>query len=187
MFVFGSLVLASVTQEFVRGVRARRAMTREAPPVALFAVVRRNRRRYGGYIVHAGFAVALIGVAASTSFQHSRYATLRPGQSAPIDGYVIKYVKPTATASPQKLTFGAQLAVYKGGKLVTRVNTSDGFYPSQDPTLGVLGRFFNSGSTESRIGLDSGFTHDIWTVVSVNLTPLQTLINQGDRAFVTPS
>jgi cytochrome c-type biogenesis protein CcmF len=182
MFVFGSFVLAAVVQEFIRGVRARRGMTGEAPPRALFALVRRNRRRYGGYIVHAGFAVALIGVAASTSFQHSRYATLRPGQSAPIDGYVVKYVKPTATASPQKLTFGAELAVYKSGKLVTTVRTSDGFYPSDDASMGVLGRFFG-GSQESRIGLDAGFTHDIWTVVSVSLTPLQGLINNGDRVF----
>ena len=54
MFVFGSFVIAAVVQEFFRGGRARRAMTGEAPPVALFGLVRRNRRRYGGYIVHAG-------------------------------------------------------------------------------------------------------------------------------------
>jgi cytochrome c-type biogenesis protein CcmF len=182
MFVFGSFVLAAVLQEFVRGVRARRAMSGEAPPMALFALVRRNRRRYGGYIVHAGFAVALIGVAASTSFQHQRYAYLRPGQSAPIDGYVVKYVKPVASATAQKLSFGADLAVYKGGHLVTTLVTSDGYYPSQDSTMGVLGRFFG-GSQESRVGLDSGFTHDFWAVVSVNLTPLQTLINNGDAVF----
>jgi cytochrome c-type biogenesis protein CcmF len=182
MFVFGSFVLAAVVQEFVRGVRARRAMSGEAPPVALFALVRRNRRRYGGYIVHAGFAVALIGVAASTSFQHQRYAYLRPGQSAPIDGYVVKYVKPIASVTAQKLSFGGVLAVYKGGHLVTTLVTSDGYYPSQQASMGVLGRFF-AGSQESRVGLDSGFTHDFWAVVSVNLTPLQTLINNGDAVF----
>jgi cytochrome c-type biogenesis protein CcmF len=144
--------------------------------------VRRNRRRYGGYIVHAGVAVALIGVAASTSFQHQRYAYLRPGQSAPIDGYVVKYLKPTATATAQKLSFGAELGVYKGGHRVTTIVTSDGYYPSTDPSLGVLGRFFG-GSQESRVGLDSGFTRDFWAVISVNLTPLQTMINNGDRLF----
>jgi cytochrome c-type biogenesis protein CcmF len=184
MFTLGTFVLAAVVQEFVRGVRARRAMTREAPPIALFALVRRNRRRYGGYIVHAGVAVALIGVAASTSFQHSRYATLAPGQSARIDGYQIKYVRPTATASPQKISLGAVLAVYKGGHRVTTLHTSYGLYPSQDPTLGVIGRFFN-GSDESRIGLDAGLTHDVWTVVDPTqfLGDIQSLINQGDQKF----
>jgi cytochrome c-type biogenesis protein CcmF len=180
MFVFGSFVIAAVVQEFARGIRARRAMTGEAPPVALISLVRRNRRRYGGYTVHAGIAVALIGVAASTSFQHSRYATLSPGQSARIDGYTIRYVRPTAAASPQKISFGAVLAVFKGGRRVTTVRTEYGLYPSQDPTLGPIGRFFN-GSDESRIGLDSGFTHDIWSVIDPSLQPLQGLINEGDQ------
>ena len=79
MFGAGAFVIAAVAQEFYRGVRARQAMTSESPPVALGRLVRRNRRRYGGYIVHAGVAFALIGVAASTSFQDSRTATIRPG------------------------------------------------------------------------------------------------------------
>jgi cytochrome c-type biogenesis protein CcmF len=183
MFVFGSFVLAAVAQEFARGIRARRAMTSEAPPIALVALVRRNRRRYGGYIVHAGIAVALIGVAASTSFQHSRYANLKPGQSAQIDGYTIKYVRATATATNQKISLGAVLDVSQHGGHVTTLHTSYGLYPSQDGTLGPLGRFFN-GSDESRIGLDAGLTKDIWTVVDPSLQPLQSLINKGDRTFL---
>jgi cytochrome c-type biogenesis protein CcmF len=184
MFVFGSFVLASVLQEFVRGVRARRAMTSEAPPAALVALVRRNRRRYGGYIVHAGVAVALIGVAASTSFAHSRYANLKPGQSAQIDGYTIKYVRPTATASPQKISLGAVLDVSKGASHVTTLHTSFGIYPSQDASLGPVGRFF-AGSAETRIGLDAGLTHDIWTVVNPSLQPLQHLISVGNQKFLS--
>src|SRR5262249_3891366 len=158
----------------------RRAMTREAPPRALFALIRRNRRRYGGYIVHAGVAVALIGVAASTSFAHSRYANLRPGQSARIDGYTVTYLKPTTGTSPQKITVGAVLVVSKGGHRVTTLHTSYGLYPSQDPTMGPVGRFFG-GSAETRIGLDAGFTRDIWTVVDPSIQPLQPLINEGNR------
>jgi cytochrome c-type biogenesis protein CcmF len=184
MFCFAAFALASVAQEFVRGVQARRAMTAEAAPVALVSLVRRNRRRYGGYTVHAGLAVLLIGVAASQSFQHSRYATMKPGQSANIDGYTIRYARPTATPSPEKISFGAVLDVAKNGHHVTTLHTSYGLYPSQDPSLGVVGRFFNSGSVESRIGLDAGFTHDIWTVVNVgNATPLQGDITKGDQKF----
>jgi cytochrome c-type biogenesis protein CcmF len=186
MFCFGAFVLAAVGQEFWRGVRARRAITHEAAPVALASLVRRNRRRYGGYTVHAGLAVLLIGVAGSQSFQHSRYATMKPGQSAQIDGYNIRYVRPTATPSAQKISFGAILDVSKGGRHVATLHTSYGLYPSQDPSLGVIGRFFNSGSVESRIGLDAGFTHDIWTVVNVgNVQPLQGFITEGDRKFAS--
>jgi cytochrome c-type biogenesis protein CcmF len=182
MFVLGAFVLATVAQELWRGAGARRAMTRESPPVALMQLVRRNRRRYGGYTVHAGVAVLLIGVAASSSFQHSRDVILAPGQRAIVDGYAIKYVRPTATATPQKLSFGAVLDVSKGGKHVTTLTTTRGFYPSQDPTLGQLGRFFN-GEADSNVGLRAGLTRDIWTVVNPDLTPLQPLIAKGDRVF----
>ena len=78
MFCCAAFVFGSVGQEFVRGVRARRAMAGESAPVALLALVRRNRRRYGGYIVHLGIAVLFIGVAASSSFQHATELALRP-------------------------------------------------------------------------------------------------------------
>ena len=182
MFSLGAFVVASVVQELWRGVGARRAMTRDAWPVALVQLVRRNRRRYGGYIVHAGFAVLLVGVAASSSFQHSHDVTMKPGQSVSVDGYAIRYVRPVATASAAKLSFGAVLDVSKGGKHVTTLTTSRGFYPSQDASLGEIGRFFN-GQADSNVGLQAGLTRDIWTVVNPDLTPLQPLINQGNNVF----
>ena len=72
MFGLGAFVITTVAQEIWRGVSARRAMTHDPVPIALVQLIRRNRRRYGGYIVHAGLAVLLIGVAASSSFQHSQ-------------------------------------------------------------------------------------------------------------------
>jgi cytochrome c-type biogenesis protein CcmF len=182
MFSCGAFVLAAVAQEFWRGARARAAMSHESPPVALAQLVRRNRRRYGGYVVHAGLAVLLIGVAASTSFQHSRYASLKPGQSARVDGYDVRYVRPTASATSAKISLGAVLRISKGGHQVTTLDTRHELYPSQDASLGPIGRFFN-GSDETRIGLKSGPTRDIWTVVNPSLQPLQGLINQGNQVF----
>ena len=182
MFGLGAFVLATVAQEIWRGVVARRSMTHDPVPIALVQLIRRNRRRYGGYIVHAGLAVLLIGVAASSSFQHSRDVTLTPGQHAMVDGYTIRYVKPLASASPQKISFGAVLDVSKGGKHVTTLTTTRGFYPAQDASLGIIGRFFN-GSADSNVGLRAGLTKDIWTVINPDLEPLQPLINKGDRLF----
>jgi cytochrome c-type biogenesis protein CcmF len=182
MFTFGAFVLLAVGQEVWRGTGARMAMSREAPPLALVQLIRRNRRRYGGYIVHAGVAVLLIGVAASSSFQHSRDAVLGPGQSTRVDGYTVRYVRPIATATAQKLSFGAVLDVSKGGKHVTTLRTSRGFYPSQDPSLGPIGRFFD-GEADSNVGLQAGATRDIWTVVNPDLSPLRGLINRGNALF----
>ena len=101
MFCCAGFVFGSIGQEFFRGVRARRAMAREAAPVALMGLVRRNRRRYGGYVVHIGMAVLFIGVAASSSFQHASELGLSPGQSTHVGAYAIRYVRPTATITPR--------------------------------------------------------------------------------------
>jgi cytochrome c-type biogenesis protein CcmF len=182
MFALAAFVLGSVAQELWRGTCARRAMTHDPLPLAFAALVRRNHRRYGGYIAHAGLALLLIGVAASSSFQHSRDLSLTPGQSAKVDGLTIRYVRPTATATAQKLSFGAVLAVDQGHKHLMTLVTSRGFYPAQDATLGPIGRFFN-GAADSTVGLSAGALHDIWAVVHPDLTPLQPLIARGDRVF----
>jgi cytochrome c-type biogenesis protein CcmF len=184
MFALGALVIGTVGQEMFRGTAARRAMTRDAWPVALLALIRRNRRRYGGYIVHTGIAVLLIGVAASSSFQHSRQVTLMPGQSARLDGYTFLYKRPTASATPERISFGAVLVVSKDRGHVVTLHTEQSFYPSSDPLDGVIGRFFDAGNTDSTIGLRPGIIgNDIWSVVAPNLTPLEGLITKGDQLF----
>jgi cytochrome c-type biogenesis protein CcmF len=181
MFALAGFVLATVAQEVWRGAAARRAITHDPPPVALVGLVRRNRRRYGGYIVHAGFAVLLVGVAASSSFQHSQDVLLSPGQKASVDGYTIRYVRPTESISAQKISFGAVLDVSKHGRHVTTLDTTRNFYPAQDPTA-IVGRFF-AGNSDSEVGLDAGLRRDIWSVINVDPTHLQSLIDQADKLF----
>jgi cytochrome c-type biogenesis protein CcmF len=159
-------------------------MTHDAVPLAFARLVKRNRRRYGGYIVHAGLAVLLIGVAGSSSFQHSQDVILSPGQKTSVDGYTFRYAKPIESVSSQKITFGAVLDVTKGGKQVTTVTTTRGFYPSQDPTQGIVGRFFG-GEADSNVGLKAGLRRDIWTVIDADPSRLQPLINQANTLFAS--
>ena len=98
-------------------------MAGEPAPLALLALVRRNRRRYGGYIVHIGIAVLFVGVAASSSFQHASELGLSLGQSTRVGAYAVRYVRPTATITPKydaahtgaTLSLGAVLDVTKNG------------------------------------------------------------------------
>jgi cytochrome c-type biogenesis protein CcmF len=182
MFAFAAFVVVSVVQELVRGVAARRAAAGLSVPIAFASLIRRNRRRYGGYIVHLGLAVLLVGVAASSSFQHSSDVTLAPGQHVNVDGYRFSYVRPTAAVSGRRISLGAVLDVSKGGKHVSTLRTARGFYPSQDSSLGLIGRFFG-GEADSDVGLQTGLKRDIWTVVNPDLSPLQPLINRGNNVF----
>ena len=189
MFTLGAFVLAAVAQELWRGARARHVLTGDPLPRALVGLVGRNRRRYGGYIAHAGMAVLLVGVAASSSFQRSHEVMLAPGQSASVSGYRITYVRPTQHAAftdqgeVAKLSFGAVLDVSRNGRHVTTLTTTRGFYPATaDPTVGPISEAFN-GQADSQVGLQAGLTRDIWTVVNPNLQPLQSEINRGDTVF----
>jgi cytochrome c-type biogenesis protein CcmF len=188
MFSFGAFVIGTVLQELARGTGARRAMTGDLWPVALLALIRRNRRRYGGYIVHAGVAVLLIGVAASSSFQRSHDVSLKPGQSATVGGYRFTYVRPTESATARKLSFGAVLAVSRGGHRVTTLDTSRGYYRDPGaPVSDVIGQFFD-GEADSNVGLDAGPLKDLWVVVNPgDLTqgPLGPQIARGDRLFAS--
>ncbi len=187
MFVFGAFVLASVAQELWRGMRARRATSGESPPIALVSVVRRNRRRYGGYIVHAGITVLFIGVAASSAFQSARDVRLVPGQSASVDGYRITYVKPTTDLGGEKIMLGSVLNVRKDGKQVAVLRPARGYYPSQDAgNLGIIGRFFD-GEATSEVGMTSNLRRDVWTAVQPDLGSLQSFIDKADKQFPNAS
>jgi cytochrome c-type biogenesis protein CcmF len=184
MFGIGAFVLTCVGQELWRGTRARRAMSGEAAPLALLSLVRRNRRRYGGYTVHAGLAVLFVGVAASSSFQKVTDVALKPGQSASVKGYDVRYVRPTTKVTDQDVSLGAVLDVTKDGKHVTTLRTQRRFFADTDlgPFQAPVSRFFG-GEPTSEVGLDAGATRDIWTDVDTNLAPLQHDLRAADRRF----
>src|SRR6185437_8586704 len=187
MFVLAAFVLAVVAQEFVRGARARASVSSEAFGTALFKLVGRNRRRYGGYVVHAGMAVLFIGVAASSAFAHQTDVRLSPGQSAKVGGYTITYVRPTSgivsdragTGAP--FTAGAVLNVTKGSKHYTLTPTRN-YYATQDASKGMIGRFF-AGEANSDISMRWGLGRTVWTAIQPDLSNLSGPIARANRQF----
>jgi cytochrome c-type biogenesis protein CcmF len=73
-------VLGTIVQEFYKGIGARRSIHGESVLVGFFHLVARNRRRYGGYIVHAGI-VMLFAAFAGMAFKSSHDVTLRAGEA----------------------------------------------------------------------------------------------------------
>ncbi len=193
MFCCAAFVLGSVAQELWRGTRVRKGASGEAPPVALLALIRRNRRRYGGYIVHIGMAVLFVGVAASSSFQHvSQLRSFSPGQSTRVGAYTIHYVRPTAALTPQDdpthtgstLNVGAVLRVTKDGRYVTTLRPSEDFYESQEESQGSVGHLIG-GQAVSSVGIDASLTRDIWSAIQPEIeTPrLKRIIEVANKTI----
>jgi len=192
MFCCAGFVFGSIGQEFFRGTRARRAMAGEAAPLALLALVRRNRRRYGGYIVHIGIAVLFIGVAASSSFEHASQLGLSPGQSTRVGAYTVRYVRPTATITPKydeahtgsTLSLGALLDVTEHGRHVATLNPSEGFYASQEASQGTVGSLIG-GQPVSHVAMDASLTRNVWTAIEPDIeTPaLKRIVTVGNSTL----
>jgi cytochrome c-type biogenesis protein CcmF len=190
MFTLIAFVLAVVGQEFWRGVSARRVMTREAPPTALTRLVARNRRRWGGYIVHVGIAVLFLGVAASSAFHSQRDVRMTQGQTTTVGGYKVKYLRATAevghdtsgTGAP--ISLGAVLDVSKDGKH-TIVRPKRNFYPVNDPSVPMIARFFE-GEPTSEVDVRWGLKRDLWFAIQPDLASLMPAIREADRKFGGP-
>jgi cytochrome c-type biogenesis protein CcmF len=180
-----------VVQEFWRGTSARRAVSHQSWPVSLGQLVSRNRRRYGGYVVHAGMAILFVGVAASSAFQHESTVTLSPGQSVKVGGYTVTYRKPSAqflndrTGTGAPVSLGAVMDVRRGSKHWT-MNPARNYYRAADGSPGVFGQYFNGPAT-SEVDLKWGATRDFWIAMIPNTSPLNTPIAVADRKFASSS
>ncbi len=79
-YLFAGFVFGTIIQEFVKGIGARRRMYHEGLFAASMRLVARNRRRYGGYVVHFGVAVIFCAFA-GLMFRRDVTATLKTGES----------------------------------------------------------------------------------------------------------
>src|SRR4029453_3271867 len=82
---------AAIGLEFARGTRARRAISGDSWPSAFAQLIGRNRRRYGGYVVHAAIVLRGIGVIGWRAYDTTKEQRLRVGESLAIGGYTLTY------------------------------------------------------------------------------------------------
>jgi cytochrome c-type biogenesis protein CcmF len=161
-FSIGAFVFGTVFQEFVRGARARNRQYGEPIPVALFQLLSRNRRRYGGYIVHIGIVLLFFGFA-GMAFKTETEATLRPGESAQLkarDGHVYTFTHlgiSQYNTLNRKVT-AALIDVQRDGKPIGRVRTE------KRQHVDALGNDTFEPSTA--VGIMSGLRDDKYVVLA---------------------
>ncbi|MCB9078457.1 MAG: heme lyase CcmF/NrfE family subunit [Anaerolineaceae bacterium] len=79
-----AFTLAATLIEYWRGVSARHRSRGESYPVALWTLIQRNRRRYGGYMIHIGVILVAIGIIGSRFYQVETQKNLAVGESMTI-------------------------------------------------------------------------------------------------------
>ena len=117
--------------EYWRGMRARRKLSGENYWQSFTHLIARNRRRYGGYMIHLGVLVMGIGVIGSLNYQSETQRSLAPGGQMSVGAYTITYERaltcdPTGRLSAECETWytdrGRDVAVIAGYMLVQKGN-----------------------------------------------------------------
>jgi cytochrome c-type biogenesis protein CcmF len=130
-YSFSVFVLASIALEFARGTRARRSLAGGSWPGAFGSLVARNRRRYGGYVVHAAVVLLAIGVAGSSAYQTVRERHLRPGQSMKVAGYTLAFQGTTEGQSSNARELRTHLLLSRGGRSLGSIAPGKNYYPAE--------------------------------------------------------
>ncbi len=122
LFGLGLVIYAGVIilAEYARGVRARRKTAGESWLPALWNLIGRNRRRYGGYLVHAGIVLMGVGIVGTHFYQQETQQALAVGQSLSFGDYKITFQRLELVPSGQsdKQIIAARVSVEHGGKFL---------------------------------------------------------------------
>src|SRR5213082_1865099 len=158
----GAFVAATVVQEFARGARARHRQYGEAYLLALGRLLGRNRRRYGGYIVHTGMVVLFIAFA-GMAFKTETEATLRPGESAVLKSpygwtYTFTHLGISQYDALNRQVTAATLEIARDGKRLGVLTTE------KRQHVDGLGRPTFQPSTE--VGIRSDLREDLYVVLA---------------------
>jgi cytochrome c-type biogenesis protein CcmF len=101
--------------------------------------VGRNKRRYGGYVVHVGVVLVFLGFAGSNGFKQEETGELLPGQTMTVGGYTVRFDSLKVSDDGQKQMITGAMTVLRDGKEVTKMYPARWFFRKHedDPTSEV--------------------------------------------------
>ncbi|MDA8210306.1 MAG: heme lyase CcmF/NrfE family subunit [Clostridia bacterium] len=163
-------VTAAILQDVFKGVVVRRKLTGESWGLSMVRLLTRNRRRYGGYIIHLGIVMMIVGIAGSNIYNQEVTTTLKPGQSAQVAGYSFSYNGLQQTTKRNTTIVFADVNVSKNGQSTFQIRPEKVFYPtteqpSTEPAI-------NSSWLEDFYLVIAGWEQDQSATFKVNINPL---------------
>jgi len=137
-FALCALVFTTITQEFVRNLLIRKKNTGSDLFTASIGMVLRNRRRYGGYVVHLGIMLMFLGFA-GTAYKKEDEARVEPGQEKVIGKYLLHFDRLAHEEDRQKEMVTGEVTVSVGGKVIDHLRPARWFFHGHEgePTTEV--------------------------------------------------
>ncbi len=152
-FGLAAFVIHTIVYEFWKGARARNSVTKEGFWRAMWAMSRRNKRRYGGFLVHLGMVLIFVGIAGE-SFKQEGRAELSAGQTTSFGKYKLELVKINNEENSNYSGNEAVINVTRnGGKSISLLRPEKRYYKSSEqPT--------------SEVALRSSIREDLYVVLA---------------------
>ncbi|MDQ4074803.1 MAG: heme lyase CcmF/NrfE family subunit [Chloroflexota bacterium] len=142
--------------EFWRGWRAQRLRGDDSAVQALFKLVERNRRRYGGYIIHLGVIVMALGIVVSSFYRSETDVTVAPDESFTFGRYTMTFTGFLQGRDETKERIAAPIIVRNNaGEELTRL------VPALDWYFKVPG-----GQRETEVAIKGFPTEDLYVVLT---------------------
>jgi cytochrome c-type biogenesis protein CcmF len=174
-YTFSAFVAASIVLEFVRGRRAAGSLSR---------LVARNRRRYGGYIVHAAILLLAIGIAGSSAYQTIRERTLQPGQSMQAAGYTLTYESLQTRQLQNAQQTSAVVQVSRGGSHVATLHPGKSWFPVEQSASNDVSIYHDPRSLGDVYTIADGISKSGTLDLKVLVKPLVNLVWAAGFIFV---
>jgi cytochrome c-type biogenesis protein CcmF len=152
-FALCGFVTMTIFQEFWRGAGVRQSATGTDVFTALIGLFARERRRYGGYVVHLGIVLVFLGFAGG-GFEREEQVLLKPGQQVVVAPYTVRFNSLSVTEDAQKQMITAQVETFRNGKPTGKM------YPA---------RWFFRGREEeptTEVALRRAFADDLYIVLA---------------------
>lgn len=181
--IFGAaFVTTTIVMEFARGIQARRDIETGAFPAQMAHLVQKNRRRYGGYIIHGGMVVLFVGVLGSSVFQKEAHGPLKNGQALTVGPYTLTLRGVTEQQKQNASLTTAILDVSRGGKFVGTEHASKALYSkSQQPMTEVA---LHSTPSEDLYMILGGVNEDGSASIQAYINPLVSYVWVGGLIMV---
>ena len=186
-YTFASFVLAAIVLEFVRGTRARKSLGDATWLRAFTALVGRNRRRYGGYVVHAAIALLVVGAVGIGAFSTTREQRLAQGQTMQVGDYTLRYLGSTDKRVANAQEVRARLDVSRGGEPLGVLEAGKNRYFAEQQTSNEVAIRTDWASAEDLFVIADQFNEDGSVYLKVLVNPLVNLIWLAGIVFVLGS